>query len=51
MAVFVYKDYEISIWGAPPYTIGSADNKVYDRVIIVEDYEYNKQLEFRVDYM
>ena len=51
MAVFVYKDYEISIWGAPPYTIGSADNKVYDRVIIVEDYEYNKQFEFRVDYI
>ena len=51
MAVFVYKDYEISIWGAPPYTIGSADNKAYDKVIIIDDRYYHTQLELRVEYM
>lgn len=51
MAVLVYKDYEISIWGAPPYTIGSADNKAYDRVIIIEELYYHKEFELRIEHM
>lgn len=56
MDCILYKDYEIRICGAPPYHPDSADNKAYDKVMVVEDWDYeewdyNKLFEIHVEHM
>lgn len=43
-----YKEYEILIRIAPPYSFDSNDNKPYDKVIVVEKSDYHICLEIEV---
>lgn len=44
-----FKDYVISIHEAPPYSINSTDNKEYDKVLVIEESNFNKTVELEIE--
>lgn len=49
MSIYHYKDCEIYIRKAPPYSLHSTDNKPYDKIIVIEDSEFTKCMEIEVN--
>lgn len=50
MPTYNYKDYEIFITKAPPYSFNSPDNKLYNKIIVTDDSDYNSCIEIEVEY-
>lgn len=46
---YFFKDYHISVHDAPPYSCNSTDNKPYDKVLIIEESDFNKTVEFEIE--
>lgn len=46
---YSYKEYKIRIHEAPRYSFNSADNKLYDEIIVIEDGDFNKCFEIEVE--
>lgn len=49
MNIYHYKEYEIYVGEAPPHSYNSTDNKPYDKIIDIENSEFNKCIEIKVD--
>ncbi|MDE6780403.1 MAG: hypothetical protein K2J40_02960 [Ruminococcus sp.] len=49
MQTYSYKDYEIRIMQAPPYSFNSVDNKPYNKVIVIENSEYKRGFEIEIE--
>lgn len=44
-----YNDYNICIKEASPYSFDSTDNKKYDKVIVIEENDFNKAIEVEIE--
>ena len=49
MNYYNYEDYDICICEAPTYSLNSADNKYYDKVISIETTDFNKCIEIEIN--
>lgn len=48
MEAYCCEDYLIKIYEAPSYNPDSVDNKPYDKIIIIEESDFNKYLELEI---
>lgn len=49
LKTYNFKGYHIRINEAPPYSFNSADNKPYDKVLVIEESDFNKTIEFEIE--